>query len=315
MSRVALATIPALTFYKDELTAARRSAPVQQLTCLGKACHLYTPDVVRCTNLGGSGTDVDWKCEADLPESLRFGRVQVSCEGWEGPGDAYVLKGSCGLEYRLVEVPGALRTDKHAIRQLSTRLTRWWNDANVGNIIFMILWTAILLFILYHLLKSCLGDRSARNTRPGSTGNFFYPSRPNNRGPGGPHHPHDPPPPYSKTPPQPPAGDAHSRGWSDSGHFWTGAVLGGLATEMYNRARNSNANNRAQRDRQYDWERERAGGRGGFGDQQQRYAEPVFSSPRRPSSSFSNFEDRGEGSSSGLGPLRRSTGYGGSSVR
>ena len=36
---------------------------------------------------------MDWKCEADLPESLRFGRVEVSCEGWDGPGDPYVLKG------------------------------------------------------------------------------------------------------------------------------------------------------------------------------------------------------------------------------
>jgi hypothetical protein len=33
------------------------------------------------------------KCETDLPESLRLGRVQVSCEGWSGPGDSYVLRG------------------------------------------------------------------------------------------------------------------------------------------------------------------------------------------------------------------------------
>jgi hypothetical protein len=33
------------------------------------------------------------KCETDLPESLRLGRVQVSCEGWSGPGDSHVLKG------------------------------------------------------------------------------------------------------------------------------------------------------------------------------------------------------------------------------
>lgn len=70
------------------------------------------------------------KCEADLPDSLRFGRVEVSCEGWSGPGDPYVLKGlfrrlnvhlchdtyswypgSCGLQYRLVEIPKGLRQD------------------------------------------------------------------------------------------------------------------------------------------------------------------------------------------------------------
>lgn len=31
----------------------------------------------------------------------RFGRVEVSCEGYSSPTDAYVLKGSCGLEYTL----------------------------------------------------------------------------------------------------------------------------------------------------------------------------------------------------------------------
>ncbi len=33
------------------------------------------------------------KCEADLPEALRFGKVEVSCEGWSRAGDPYVLKG------------------------------------------------------------------------------------------------------------------------------------------------------------------------------------------------------------------------------
>jgi hypothetical protein len=69
----------------------------------------------------------------DLPEQLRFGRVEVSCEGWSRPGDPMVLKGttqiskdnnktsmlmrtycsllgSCGLEYRLLRIPSAYTT-------------------------------------------------------------------------------------------------------------------------------------------------------------------------------------------------------------
>ena len=61
MSRVQLAKIKSLTFYKDALTTARRTEPISQLNCVGKACQLYTPDVVRCVNIGGEGTDVDWK--------------------------------------------------------------------------------------------------------------------------------------------------------------------------------------------------------------------------------------------------------------
>lgn len=94
MSRVPLGRIPSITLYKDAKTLSRRGRPVPQLTCIGKPCRLYQPEVVRCTNVGGLGTDVDWKCEADLPDSLRFGRVEVSCEGWDGPGDQYVLKGA-----------------------------------------------------------------------------------------------------------------------------------------------------------------------------------------------------------------------------
>ena len=34
------------------------------------------------------------QCEADLPEKLRFGKIDVSCEGWAKAGDPYVLKGT-----------------------------------------------------------------------------------------------------------------------------------------------------------------------------------------------------------------------------
>jgi len=61
MSRVQLQNIPALTFYKGALTASRRTDAIPQLTCVGKACKLYQPEAIRCTNAGGSGNNVDWK--------------------------------------------------------------------------------------------------------------------------------------------------------------------------------------------------------------------------------------------------------------
>lgn len=59
--RVLLESIKTLNFYTDERTAARRSKPIPQLTCVGKACKLYKPDAVQCFNVGGHGTDVSWK--------------------------------------------------------------------------------------------------------------------------------------------------------------------------------------------------------------------------------------------------------------
>ena len=79
MSRVQLARIKSLTFYKDTFTAARRTDPLPQLTCLGEPCQLYTPDVVRCVNIGGEGTEVDWRVRNSIHElcSRRFTSYSV----------------------------------------------------------------------------------------------------------------------------------------------------------------------------------------------------------------------------------------------
>lgn len=62
MSRVELSRIQALNFYKDSETLSRRTSPIPQLSCSGKACDLYTPEVVRCENIGSTGrAEVDWK--------------------------------------------------------------------------------------------------------------------------------------------------------------------------------------------------------------------------------------------------------------
>jgi SOCE-associated regulatory factor of calcium homoeostasis len=45
---------------------------------------------------------VSWSCTADLPREFKLGSTDVICEGYDGPDDRYVLKGSCGVEYRLL---------------------------------------------------------------------------------------------------------------------------------------------------------------------------------------------------------------------
>ncbi|KII89974.1 hypothetical protein PLICRDRAFT_159249 [Plicaturopsis crispa FD-325 SS-3] len=277
--RVALADIPALTFYKDAVTLARRTSPIPQLTCIGKPCKLYTPEVVRCQNLGGQGSEVDWKCEADLPESLRFGRVEVSCEGWSGPGDPHVLKGSCGLEYRLVQIPSSLRNED----SYSTRgaFQRWIQSTDVARMAFLAIWMAFLVFILYSMLKSCLRGSSSTRGRPqpgsGSGGSSWFPGSDNDSS-------DHPPPPYSKnaTPDVP-----QSQTWRPG--FWTGAAIGGLGTALLNRGRGAGRTD----SRPWDWEQERN---------------------RVPRRTAFRDDDRGEGSSS-LGAMRTSTGLGGSNVR
>ncbi|RPD54336.1 DUF1183-domain-containing protein [Lentinus tigrinus ALCF2SS1-6] len=314
MSRIALARIPSLTFYKDSVTASRRGNPIPQLSCIGKPCRLYQPEVVRCTNLGGTGTEVDWKCEADLPEALRLGRVEVSCEGWDGPGDPYVLKGSCGLQYRLVEIPSGLRRGEDPA--YPARFSRWVHDLmqDPAALFFMLLWVAAFIFILYNLLSSCF--RSRVHPDRGAT-----PRPPPPRWPGsgwfsggaGPHpDTHDTPPPYSKYPPsasQP--RPAEAGGWSPG--FWTGAALGWLGTSLMNRQARQRETEYVRAPGMYDWEAERI-------------LRPVRTAPYASSPSGSSWwggaarrrgfddDDRGEGPSD-LGRMRRSTGLGGSNVR
>lgn len=95
-----LEKVEALTLQEDELTTGRRSSPVKQLTCLS-GCRDVFPSTVLCKNKGSDGVDVNWACEADLPDGLSFGTMDVSCEGFDYPDDPYILRGSCGLAFSL----------------------------------------------------------------------------------------------------------------------------------------------------------------------------------------------------------------------
>jgi len=292
MSRIKLADLSALTLYQGESTSSRRGQSIPQLVCKGKPCKLFTPDVIRCVNLGGEGTDVDWKCEADLPESLRLGRVQVSCEGWSGPGDSYVLKGSCSLEYRLQEVPNAYRPASHShFEKGSFTLEALMSYLSYALII------GVLGFILYKLLRPCFEGhnrvRFPRTPRPGPSSNSGW--FPSGWGHDDPRRP--PPPPYSKFPSSTDsATGSGTRGDQDRFGFWSGAALGGLGTYLLTRQRESEP-----RARRYDWEDERP------------FARPDPGPVPRASGSLRQ-QPLGQGSSN-LGSMRRSTGYGGSTVR
>lgn len=62
---------------------------------------LFLYKVVQCYNRGSDGDDVQWECKTDIDNAYRFGKISVSCEGYSYPDDPYVLKGSCGVCYRL----------------------------------------------------------------------------------------------------------------------------------------------------------------------------------------------------------------------
>ena len=102
---VLLSNIKTLTLHAGRQTTSRRGPPVPQLECVGgNARGLHGVDVMRCTNAGAdyAPEDVQWTCQASLPSEFKLGSTEVVCEGYESPEDPFVLKGSCGVEYRLI---------------------------------------------------------------------------------------------------------------------------------------------------------------------------------------------------------------------
>jgi len=95
---VLLHEIKELTFVKGASTLSRRQPAIQQLECVGgSAKGTSEPNVVRCVNVGH--LEPHWRCETTADVSVQLGAVTVSCEGYMGPHDPYVLRGSCGLLY------------------------------------------------------------------------------------------------------------------------------------------------------------------------------------------------------------------------
>jgi len=113
---VPISSVEALTLQSGRMTTGRRTAPINQLSCRGANC-MFAPSSVRCTNAGFDGTDVQWDCKAELDDRVRFGSMNVQCEGYEYPSDPNILAGSCGLEYtlestgRFYQVPRAQHSD------------------------------------------------------------------------------------------------------------------------------------------------------------------------------------------------------------
>lgn len=273
-----------------------------QLDCQGAACRDYQPSAIQCTNAGGTDVDIDWKCEADLPSSLRFGRLQVSCEGWDGPDDSYVLKGSCGLTYSLVRVPQHSQTSPEHTASAYTYL-----------------YIPILLVVIY-LLITRLFPRFINPSRPSTTNRSTPGGGGGSYRGGGPtssdsHARYAPPPPYTKSTPNPnppPTQTQTGDAWAPG--FWTGLGAGGLAAASYHYLTRPREPYRptAGSDRQtWDWERPTTAGSW--------FARPEPSAARRRFDRDNPDGSSRAGSSTGpgtqLGEMRRATGFGRSSVR
>lgn len=219
---ILLSNVKSLTLHANRLTTARRVSPIPQLTCTGpskRACDMYTIDTMRCTNAGSEydEEDIQWTCTAPLPPEFKLGSTDVICEGYRDADDKWVLKGSCGVEYRLLltelgeERFGRIRDESNALSAL-------------GNLIFFGFMVAAFIFIMWPMILNCFGIRRNRPDSGRGWGGFWGGGGGGPGGGNGGQYP-GPPPPYTRYPSD--CGPSSSReGWRPG--FWTGA-LGGAA--------------------------------------------------------------------------------------
>ncbi|RII10071.1 hypothetical protein CUC08_Gglean006061 [Alternaria sp. MG1] len=161
--KVKLANIQSLTLRKDQKTSARRVDPIPQLKCIGGSARgLYEPDVMRCKN---SGSDYDensiqWTCTASLPEEFKLGSTDVICEGYDYPEDPYILKGSCGVEYRLIltekgqEKYGKGRGGWHGDDDEDRRDGPKTMGEKIAGGLFWMLFGGVVLWMIYSALRN-----------------------------------------------------------------------------------------------------------------------------------------------------------------
>ncbi|KAJ5622860.1 hypothetical protein N7490_011465 [Penicillium lividum] len=234
---ILLSNVNTLTLRANSLTKSRRVSPIQQLTCVGpskKICALYQPEVMRCTNqgYGYNEEDIEWTCEASLPSEFKLGATDVVCEGYRSADDKWVLKGSCGVEYRLLLTEhGEDRFGRSANKIMdNSEPWAWW-----ASLLFFMFMFGTFAVIIWQL---CWGPASPRRDPRRARRGFWGGGGgggPGGGGGGG----YDP---YSGQPPAYGSWDTSAPGCSSQGWtpgFWTGALGGGAAGYAMGRRRSS----------------------------------------------------------------------------
>ncbi|KAH8602354.1 hypothetical protein B0O99DRAFT_648136 [Bisporella sp. PMI_857] len=221
---ILLSKVKSLTLRADKLTTHRRVSAIPQLACEGPGCKYHKVDIMRCQNMGSDyeQEDIQWSCTASLPREFRLGATEVICEGYASSSDPFVLKGSCGVSYRL------LFTEAGEERYGGSWFKGWGSDSasktDLGGWLFMALWVGVALWMLYKFLTAVQAAPQGRGPRRwGGNWGTGWGGGPGGGGGGGHDGWDDPPPPY----PGKFSSSSRNPGWRPG--FWSGTAAGAAA--------------------------------------------------------------------------------------
>ncbi|MCJ1361506.1 hypothetical protein MMC16_000606 [Acarospora aff. strigata] len=297
-----LSTVKTLTLRKDLKTSHRRVAAVPQLKCIGgNAKGLYEIDVMRCKNQGSDYDDesIQWTCTASMPSEFKLGSTDVICEGYDSSSDPYVLKGSCGVEYRLAL--SDVGEKKYGHRDDN------WTEGKASFPLFWLIFIGVVGWMIYSgfIRNRRDGIRRGGGNNPWGWGGGGG----GGGGPGG----DEPPPPYDYQPPRNPKPSTARPAADQQGYrpgFWTGALGGAAAGYMA-----GNRGDRNQQTRNQGWGNQQ--GRGLFGGGRDQNRGFFGDNAGEGSSGWGGRGGSGSGSagSSFSSPSHESTGFGSTSRR
>ncbi|XP_053395306.1 store-operated calcium entry-associated regulatory factor-like [Mercenaria mercenaria] len=243
--RVLLTDVSALTLHHGKMTNSRRTSPVPQLKCTGgSAAGMFKPQTVQCINRGSDGYDVQWECKTDMDNSYRFGKLQVTCEGYDYPEDPYILRGSCGLEYTIDLTEEGLERKKsggqhqyygghhHSDDYHDRSNYQYSYSKKASSVMQDLFYLGVIAGIIYIIYKTCIATPNISSDAPPP-----YDAQDPHRQPSA------PPPPYgfrNEYMPGTGGGSCSSGagytggqtftppGTNTGGGFWSGAFTGGL---------------------------------------------------------------------------------------
>jgi len=108
---VLLSDIEVLVFEEGEYTSSRVGNTFPKLNDIGDPRSHPKVSRIVCKSISAGFAPLDnlsitWNCSTtNLGRRYTLADTHVSCEGWSGPGDVYIVPGSCALEYKVVLNP------------------------------------------------------------------------------------------------------------------------------------------------------------------------------------------------------------------
>jgi len=325
--KVLMDNVKALTFKADQWTTTRRTQSSGQLVCTGGTASARSdmmPKVVQCVAKGSDGAgNIQWKCEADLDEKVKFGDLEVVCEGFSYPEDPYITKGSCSLEYKLEFTEKGQQSQYSSNQQRNTHQQQQQqqqpqqqfsygspsygsthgHNANTSSSSHSSFWDIVMFLvvaaIVIGLVASCgHSDRRhhSTNTVPPTQGSTPFPPPGQQQG-------------YSTSssssssyPSHSSSSSTHHASTSSGPGFWTGMVGGGLLSWLWNRPR---------RHQQPYYAQQPSYTQPTYGHSQPTYNSGWGSSWGGSSSSTSSYSSSPSHSTSSPSTTRTASGYGG----